>query len=445
MKRRIGLGVLCGVVATTALPMPTRAAAQPPAHPPALHLHLCMSFPFGVATQSALVNGIRRGIQMANGQWKSRMAAVGIALDPPVALDNTGPDALAYGPDQERQDAEKCLADKHAIAYIGGLRGGAAVVSEPILNEGGMLMISPADPTPALTDPALRATHEPATFAHRTKYLTFFRTVTSDVFVGPVAATFMSSALHIKSYFLVDDKHSVPGELALSFSRFAQRRLRMRQLAAGQIDPTSAATIAETADAVTQQVASRRPPSLFYGGNPDEGGALLRRLRARGWSAPFVGGDALFTQQFLTANDTAATNLFVAGVGLDSAEAAATFQTAYHRYFPHKTLQPLDASAYDATGIILNAIYQARHGGTLRGSIAAMRRSLLPIVAVMRYPGVTGTVAFDKNGDTVNRVVTVYRVRSSGWQPAGIAHILGTGGPQQVTVSVSTVASVRAR
>jgi branched-chain amino acid transport system substrate-binding protein len=429
MKRLLYLGSIALLLTSFGIAGGRTYAAHSAAPPPPpggkLTLHLCMSFPFGVAAYTDLANGMRRGIQLANGQLRKKMATVGIALGAPRAFDDARSDGVDYGTDQERQNALNCLADQHAIAYMGTLNSGATAISEPILNKAGMVMVSPANTSPTLTDPALRASHEPATLSHKFKYLTFYRTVTTDSLQGPAGAAYFKKTLHVNSYFLIDDKQTYGAGLAAKFDRYAKNKLSMTQSGIGHVDPTSAASIAETADAVADQVLSRKPQAVYYGGNPPQGGPLLRRLRAKGFTGPFLGGDALFNQAFITTNGASTANAYTTSVGPDPLKASAGFRSAYKKAFPGKALGPYDAPAYDAALATLQAIYRAKSQGKLTGGIANMRHAILPYMSATKIPGATGVTTFDRNGDTTNRIISIYGVTGSSWKFKGQAPSLG--------------------
>jgi hypothetical protein len=69
------------------------------------------------------------------------------------------------------------------------------------------------------------------------------------------------------------------------------------------------------------------------------------------------------------------------------------------------------AGGHEAANIVLNAIYAAATHGKLHGSLFQMRRALLPYVARVRWHGASGLTTFDRNGDTTNRIVSVYTIR----------------------------------
>jgi len=395
---------------------------------PMMNVRLCFSSPFGVALYTAFVNGMFRGVELANSQWKSRFRAVHLNLLPPLKYDDARSDGVDYGTDQERSNALKCIADHTVLAYMGTLNSGASLVSEPILNRAAMVMISGANTNPILTDPRSRAAQEPATYNHQLAYVTYYRTVTTDNLQGPDGAAFMKSRLHAKKYFLIDDKQTYGAGLAAAMDRYAQSKLGLQRVGQGHIDPSSADTIATTTDAVADQVVSSHPDAVYFGGNSATGVALPRDLRKKGYNGPIIGGDAVVNTAFVKAEGQYAVNNYATSVGPDPVATSRNFRTAYNRMF-HTALGPYDATFYDGANIALQAIYRAAQAGKLKGSIYNMRKAVITYVATIRHPGATGLTTFDRNGDTTNRIISLYTVSGAGWKFIGQAPLLRSINP----------------
>ncbi|MGI5484578.1 hypothetical protein [Streptomyces lavendofoliae] len=73
------------------------------------------------------------------------------------------------------------------------------------------------------------------------------------------------------------------------------------------------------------------------------------------------------------------------------------------------------AYAYDATWAVIEAVkaVAAANGGALP---ADARARMPEAVAGVAFDGVTGRVAFDEFGDTVDRRLTVHAVRGGAWK-----------------------------
>ena len=69
-----------------------------------------------------------------------------------VSLDSADPRTGRWAPDVVAENARTAVEDLQTIAYLGELESGASAVSLPILNEGGMLQVSPGDTYAGLTE-----------------------------------------------------------------------------------------------------------------------------------------------------------------------------------------------------------------------------------------------------------------------------------------------------
>ena len=69
-----------------------------------------------------------------------------------VSLDSADPQTGHWTPKQVAENARTAVEDLQTIAYLGELEAGASTVSVPILNEGGMLQVSPGDTFAGLTE-----------------------------------------------------------------------------------------------------------------------------------------------------------------------------------------------------------------------------------------------------------------------------------------------------
>src|SRR5918998_3364615 len=72
-----------------------------------------------------------------------------------VSLDSADPKTGRWDPGRVADNARTAVEDLQTIAYLGELEAGASAVSVPILNEGGMLQVSPGDTFAGLTEAGL--------------------------------------------------------------------------------------------------------------------------------------------------------------------------------------------------------------------------------------------------------------------------------------------------
>ncbi len=81
-----------------------------------------------------------------------------------VALDASTPGAGTSDPGQISQNARLAAQDPSTVAYLGELATGTSAISIPLLNEAGILEVSPLDPAMALTTASLAIAGSPERF-----------------------------------------------------------------------------------------------------------------------------------------------------------------------------------------------------------------------------------------------------------------------------------------
>lgn len=383
-------------------------------------VRLCSSTPVGIPADRQISQGIFNGVLLADRTMKARLRHVGISVASPLLLNDGNSQGSAYSVDKERLNAEQCLSDSTAMGYIGTLNSATAAVSEPLLNKQHMVMISPANTSPSLTSPVPyqgsggRLSQEPATYHHQIRWVTYYRTVTTDALQGPAGALFVHSSLHARTYYLTDDRTLYGAGLANSFDQEASR-LHMRRLGRGSIDSSSTAAEAQTAQSLASTVQRLKPDVVYCGCDAETSGTYPQDLRRDGYTKPFVGGDAIENTLWVktTAGPHGAVNNWATSVGPPPTSASTLFRTLYRRYLPsfyrNPGIQAYDAPAYDAARIVLTAIYEAAVRHQLHGSLIHMRTVIVHNVRFINYYGAIGHTRFDSNGDTTNRILSVYR------------------------------------
>jgi branched-chain amino acid transport system substrate-binding protein len=144
------------------------------------------------------------------------------------------------------------------------------------------------------------------------------------------------------------------------------------------------------------------PEFLIVAGNIAEAEEILRQARKRGLTMPVLGGDGL---EGIQEAGALAEGVYLSSPYFPSVPSAANrrFVGAWRAKYPSAGMPNQPAAAtYDAIYLLRDVIERA---GTDR---AAVRRALAEVGSVQpAYEGVTGTVAFDVNGDVPNQNVYV--------------------------------------
>ena len=161
------------------------------------------------------------------------------------------------------------------------------------------------------------------------------------------------------------------------------------------------------------------PDLLFFGGEYQVGADLRTAATAAGITVPLMGGDGINDPAFITSAGPAAQGSYASGVGLPLAEIpggekfsaaykAAGFKTEPSDYGPY---------AYDATNAVIAALSKPLAGK--RKLPSDIRAQVVARLQATDANGVTGPVAFDAYGDTLNARFTQYRVEGTplAWTP----------------------------
>jgi branched-chain amino acid transport system substrate-binding protein len=156
---------------------------------------------------------------------------------------------------------------------------------------------------------------------------------------------------------------------------------------------------------------SEHPEFVVVAGNRGEAEEILRQARKRGLSMPVLGGDGL--EGIQEAGDLAE-GVYLSSPYFPSIPTAPNrrFVEAFHRKYPSAGMPNQPAAAtYDAIYLLRDVIARVGPGR------AAVRRALAGVGSVTPpFEGVTGTVAFDRNGDVPNQNVYVGLVRKGAVQ-----------------------------
>jgi branched-chain amino acid transport system substrate-binding protein len=155
---------------------------------------------------------------------------------------------------------------------------------------------------------------------------------------------------------------------------------------------------------------------IYIGGTDDQNACIPRKQMASmgidRW--PYGGSDGIATALCIDDAAPSALGMLVTNVGPDTAHMASAQSTIrdFMRAFPRSDdLGHFTMTAFDATGILIHAIKAALGAGGDPHQIAGFRETVRANVAgTVGYAGSSGTIGFDRNGDTTTKVISIYRV-----------------------------------
>lgn len=334
--------------------------------------------------------GLQYGVKLAIDQANAAGTVKGwtLVLD---AQDDAATTATA-------QNAGTVIAsDADVVALIGTLNSSTAQVVQPIVAPKNIVMISPANTNPSLTQGADYLT------AKKRPYPNYFRVCTTDAIQGPFAAEYVYKTLGIKTVATINDTLAYGKGLVATFET-EFKKLGGTITKSTTISPTGSTNYAST----VTQVKATKPGLVYYGGQYPQAGPLSKQMASGGLSIPLMGGDGIFDPTYIKLggrDGDAATSI---GAPIESLASGKSFIAAYNAAKFAQPYGSYGAYAFDAANVIIKAL--AAVLPTAASAVAA-RPDIVAAVQKANYAGVTGPVSFDQYGDSTNKTLTVYTVK----------------------------------
>ncbi|HEY3317858.1 MAG TPA: branched-chain amino acid ABC transporter substrate-binding protein [Coriobacteriia bacterium] len=342
---------------------------------------------------TALGQGMDRGAKLAIKDNEEALKAAGLKMEP-FSGDDQG------DPKTGVNVANQFASDPAVIGVMGHLNSGVSIPASKVYNKANLVQISPASTNPALTLQQLN---------------NVFRVCTIDSVQGPSGADSAFKDLGFKTAVVVDDSTPYGEGLAKAFAD--------QFVADGGKVLTSEKTTDKDTDfnALVTKIKALNPDLIYYGGIYNAGALLAKQSKDAGMKAPLMGGDGLYDPTFVKlAGATQAEGDYATSVGLPISELAKgkQFTDSYKKLYPNDEIAAYDAYSYDAADVIIKAVIAvAKEKGAAAVTTVEGKKAIIAAVAKTDMEGVTGKISFDKNGDTTNKAITLYVVKSGAWGP----------------------------
>lgn len=298
--------------------------------------------------------------------------------------------------------AQKIVADPTIVGVIGTSCSGAGVPASTIVSENGLVMISPSNTAPSLTDPE---THEAG----------YLRTAHNDEVQGRAMAVFAYNELGLTRAAAIHDGDPYTEGLASVF-RDAFQELGGEIVAFEAVDRN-----ADDVTPVLTTIATAGPPEFIYypvfttlGANITKQAKEVEGLDG----VVLAAADGVQSPDFLEAAGDAAEGMYVSGPDLGFANALYdTMLANYQERYGSEPLSVFHAHAYDATTMLLQAIENVAIEGD-DGSLLIPRAALrAELFSTSGFEGITGTLTCDETGDCADPRIAVSQVQGSEFTP----------------------------
>ncbi len=312
---------------------------------------------------------------------------------------------IQFDPQDDQEDpntggaaAAKLASDPAVLGVVGTLQSSIALQAAPQLDKQSLVMISPANTNPSLTQGQQYLTTKVRPFK------SYFRVATTDLIQGAFAADYAYDTLKARTAYLVNDKLVYGQGLDQAFGNEFKRK-------GGRVLVTDFVTKDQKEfGSLVSRVKAAKPDLVFYGGQYPEGAPFSKQLHDGGVTAPFMGGDGLVDKSFVKTTVLQTSNNYATNVGaaVEDLPTAKAFVDAYSKGGYSDAFSAYGPNTYDATNVIIQAIAKVLSGKT---SIdASARQAVVAAVQATDLQGATGHVSFDAYGDTTNKIITMYKV-----------------------------------
>lgn len=296
--------------------------------------------------------------------------------------------------------AAQMTSDSKVIGVVGHLNSGVSIPTSEKYREAGIVQVSPASTNPQLTLQGFE---------------NVFRVCATDDVQGSFAADFVVDNLSAKTVAVISDSTPYGDGLADEFAKQFETR-------GGKVASRDKIQVKDQDfKALVTKIQGLNVDMIYFGGMYTEAALISKQSKEAGLKVPVMGGDGLYTQQFVDIAGAAnAEGDFATSIGLplDAQPKGQDFKAAFEAKFAGQAIEAYDTYAYDSAMVIIEAAKKvAAEMGADALATPAGKAAVIEAVAATDYDGVTGKVSFDEKGDTTNKAVTTYVVKDGAFVP----------------------------
>src|SRR3954463_16642056 len=350
-------------------------------------------------TEATFGTSSDRGIQLATkevntaGGIKGRQVSV-------IALDDEGK------PEEAATAATRLIASEHVTALLGEVASTRSLFMAPKAQAAKVPMVSPSSTNEKVTQVG--------------DYI--FRACFIDPFQGYVMAKFAVDNLKIKKAAILRDVRNdysvgLAKVFTENYTKLGGEITSNESFSSGDVDFKAQLT----------NMKNTHPDALYVPGYYTDVGLIAKQAREVGITGPLLGGDGWDSEKLYEIGQAALDGSYFSNhYSVDDPspriqEFVAKFKKAYAGQVPDS----LAAQAYDATGMLFDAMKRASEltGPAIRDALAATKN----------YQGVTGDITMDANRNASKAAVVLKIAHGGKYEFAGRVMPEGSGATAQTT------------
>ena len=364
-----------------------------------------------LAGSEPVINGMLLALEQAGGK------AGTYTIETPKSLILDDAVSGVHDPQTGANNAQNLISNPKVIGMLGPLNSNVAKAQIPLTNEAGLAQCSPANTNEGLTKPEFGALDVRKSKPTEINYV---RVATTDDLQSKADADYLAE-LGVKKLYIIDDTETFGKGIAANVDTYWKETLKLEVVGHDSVPKTTTdyASILTTAK-------NKNPDGIYFGGVTATGGARILKaaVQAGLGDIPFLGPDGIQDGTGETENSF----LNLAGADAKNAYATlagkATYPGQEQFLKDYKAKYGKDATGYAIQGfacmqVMLDAI--GRASATNPSGDAAVRAAVRAAISdpSHTYHIALGDITFDANGDTSQKINTVYKVDPAGGNGKG--------------------------
>ncbi|CAD6515560.1 Leucine-, isoleucine-, valine-, threonine-, and alanine-binding protein [Paraburkholderia metrosideri] len=285
------------------------------------------------------------------------------------------------------------LVDGHVIGVVGHWNTGCSIAASRVYHDAGVPEIAPA------------STGHQYTQQH---FGNAFRIMGHDDSSGAYTGAYAVKTLHAKRIVVMDDRTSFGSGLATQFIKGVEAN------GGTVVDREYVDDKTTDFSGVLTAIKGKKADLVFFGGIDAQAAPIARRMRQLQINAPLLGAGGFVSQTFLKLAGNAGDGVTALEPGrpLDRMPGGKAFDAQYRAKY-HAPIELHAPFAYDAAATIIAAVQQTQSTDPAK---------LVAAIHAIDRQGVTGTIAFDSEGNLKDPAFTIYQVKGGSWD---VVDILG--------------------
>jgi len=275
--------------------------------------------------------------------------------------------------------AQKLVTDPNVLAVIGHMNSGVTIPAEDIYAKANLAMYTPIATNPKVTELGNKNVG---------------RICGRDDVQGQAAAVFAKEDLQAKSTFILHDKSAYGQGLADEYKKKAEELgvqvLGYEGVTQGEVDFS----------AVVNKIVQNKPDAVYFGGNYTEAGLVLKQMREKGSKAQYIGCDGEESAEYVKVAGKYVVGSYYTSMTpiLTESEEGKAFTDRFQQKFG-KAPEAFGIYAYDTGLVVMQGVLDAINAN---GGKKPSREQVSEAIRKVEVQGLTGTVAFNENGDNKN-------------------------------------------